>query len=556
MSSLDVQSLSQVVAGHARDRGSRSALVFLENGEDESGRLSYEDLEARIVSAARGLAASGLPGRGLLIALPAGPDFAVLFLACLRAGVVAIPVPYPDTFRNIARMEGVAFDARPAAIVSDDAGLAKCPGELPRLTLSAIVAAGAHGTIADSHNVAFVQYTSGSTQAPKGIAITNGNLMANLAMIARAALLDDGCVSATWLPHFHDMGLIGGICLPLFLGGTAIVMPPQAFVKRPLRWLGIVHRYQVTLSGGPCFGYDICARRLGGSAALLDLSKWRIAFCGSEPVRAPVLRRFAELLAPAKFNPAAFLPCYGLAEATLMVTCPAPGTGVHEVVLERPAAIGRRSFVSCGPQLPESIIKVCDASGGWANDGELGEICVSGPHVSPGFWSGADSDVRPFPDRLIDDGSSYLRTGDIGALRDGMLVPVDRLKDQIVVYGRKVHAADIESTVLDACRYVSTAAAIGVDYETEERLVVLCEVRQADMVLVAMSDLAATVADVHGILPDVRLLLPGSLARTSSGKVARFASKKRFLEGAFGPTAPRAPAGGVREDDRVRGVQP
>lgn len=538
MLSTDFQVLSQAIARHARHRGSHTALVFLGNGEDESERVSFEALEARIVRAARGLAASGLRGQGMMIALPPGPDFAVLFLSCLRAGVVAIPVPYPDTFRNIARIEGIASHARPAAIVSDDAGLAKCPGVGRRITLSALIATGTRGATPEPFDVAFVQYTSGSTQAPKGIAVTNGNLLSNLAMITRGALLDDGCVSATWLPHFHDMGLIGGICLPLFLGGTAVAMPTQAFVKRPQRWLGMLHRYRATLSGGPCFGYDICARRLGSSAPLLDLSAWRIAFCGSEPIRAPVLRRFAELLAPSKFDPAALLPCYGLAEATLMVTCPTPGTGMHEVALEHQPATGRRSFVSCGPALPGSIIKIRNSSDGWANEGELGEICISGPHVSPGLWNGVEGGVRPFSDRVTDGGSSYLRTGDIGALRDGGLVPVDRLKDLIVVYGRKVHATDIESTALDACRAVSTAAAIGVDYEAEERLVVLCEVRQTDMALVAIADLATSVAKVHGILPDVRLLLPGSLARTSSGKVARFATKKRFLDGAFGPMVP------------------
>ncbi|WP_422002590.1 AMP-binding protein [Reyranella sp.] len=541
--------LSQILADHARTRGSHPALVFLATGVDETDRLSHAELDSRVEAVAAGLCGAALSGRSVLVALPPGADFAVLFLACLRAGTVAIPAPYPDTFRHVDRIRAIAADARPAAIVSDEAGLARCAIGLPGMTMKELEIAPGAAAPAEPADIAFVQYTSGSTTAPKGVAITNRNLVANLTMIAESASLDAGCISVTWLPHFHDMGLIGGLCLPLLLGGTAVAMPPQAFIKKPTRWLQAMHRYRANLSGGPSFGYDICTRRPSGDFASMDLSAWRIAYCGAERVRASVLERFSRLLAPAGFDPKAVLPCYGLAEATLMATCPVPGTGVRQVSLERPRPAGSSTFASCGPAVAGSEIRIRMPDETWAAAGEIGEICIRGEHVSPGLWQGERKPPRPFADRIVEGGALYLRTGDLGAMVDGELVPVDRIKDVIAVHGRKIHAADVEATVLEACDAIGGIAAVGLDEGDGERLVVLCEVRRPDMAAVDPAALAATVANVHGMLPDVRLIVPGSLDRTSSGKVARFACKERLLRPTtVGPGA----AATVRNDEESR----
>ncbi len=527
---------SDVIARHALGRAENPAFVFLGDGDHESTRLNYQELEGRVVQLASGLSQAGLRGRAVLIATPPGPDFVTLFLACLRAGAVAVPVPYPDTSRSLARIGAIVADAKPALIVSDTAGLARFPGRGLLSTVADLASPRATELAAPSpRDVAVVQYTSGSTAAPKGIAITHANLSANLRMIIEGASLDGDCVSVSWLPHFHDMGLIGGICLPLFLGGTSVTLPPTAFVKKPVRWLAAMHRYRANLSGGPCFGYDISARRMGAAASGLDLSAWKIAYCGAEPVRAGILERFAGTLRDAGFDPHAFMPCYGLAEATLMATCPFPGSGVEQVMLAPTHPSGRRSYVACGPAMPGSEIRIRTSSDRWAVDGEPGEICISGDHVSAGIWAGEGLPPQPFAGMIAESDRLFLRTGDIGAMVAGQLVPLDRLKDVVVVYGRKIHAADIEATVMEAAPDMLGCAAFGIEASESERLIVLCEVRRNDMARTDIAPLRQLVAEAHGVVPDIRLVLPGSLVRTSSGKIARYASKAQFLEAAGNP---------------------
>jgi acyl-CoA synthetase (AMP-forming)/AMP-acid ligase II len=394
----------------------------------------------------------------------------------------------------------------------------------------------------DPSRPALVQYTSGSTRTPKGIVITHGNLVANCSMIQIAFDLEATDVGVSWLPHFHDMGLVGTILQPLFIGGTAVLMPPRAFIQKPLRWLRTIEKYGSTTAGAPSFGYELCTRMISAEQVrTLDLSCWKVAFCGAEPVRASVLSKFAEHFAGAGFRAEAFLPCYGLAESTLIATAAPPGSGVsqRQIVIRGsgPTAF-RRNVVSCGGAVEGGSIMLRNDDGVFdRREGELGEICVGGPHVSPGHWKGTDRSIAPFASIFEFKGRDYLPTGDVGVVVDGELFPVDRISDIIILFGANIHAADVEATVMEGplAAEIRAATAFAADDGTRERLVLLCELdrrsaKTADLAALA-EQLRKRVAEQHGFVPLLGFVAYGTLPRTSSGKVQRAASKKKLLSG-------------------------
>ncbi len=522
--SAQFEPFPHVLSRHARERGAHDAIIFLERGEIETERLCYGALEAAAASRAAGLVARGLGGRPVAVAMPPGAAFVGVFLGCLKAGAIAMPTPLPDTARSAERLRAILADAKPDAIVTDQESLSKLEaiaGDAALLAAGELEGTGTDFPAPDENMPALIQYTSGSTSAPKGIVITQGNLAANQQMIRSAFGQDERCVGVSWLPHFHDMGLIGTILQPLFIGGTAVLMSPRAFVQRPLRWLRALEKYGGTGGASPCFGYDLCVRTIApDQAAALDLSSWEVAFCGAEPIRAQVLAAFAQRFAAAGFRREAFLPCYGLAEATLIASCAPLGRGVVE---KRPEC-SPRAFVSCGTAVDGGAI---------ALRGDASEICVSGPQVSPGLWDGTQGAVAPFAEAFVEDGRRWIPTGDIGAIVDGELVVVDRLGDFLVLYGAKLHAADVEATALEDAA-IRAAAAFAVDDGTSERLPVLCEMdRRALAMLDGATDerLSRRIAETHGVVPEIGFVLYGTLPRTSSGKLQRFACKTKFLSG-------------------------
>lgn len=539
------RSIVHIVMKHAEERGAHVAVRFLHRGETESERLTYSDLKSEIECLSQGLTDAGLANLPVAISLPAGTRFAALFLACLNVGAVVIPVPYPDMDRSIDRIGTIVGAAKPAAIVTDEAGVprvAKTAPSTPILTvdgLRAIPCSRAEHAV-DPDAFAFVQYTSGSTSTPKGIAITHGNLVANQRMIAAAFQHDETCVGVNWLPHHHDMGLIGAILQPLYLGGTANLMAPRAFVQKPICWLRAIEKFGATTAGGPCFGYELCTRMItDDDARSLDLSSWTIAFCGAEPVRATVLDKFGAHFRPAGFRKTAFLPCYGLAETTLIAASAPAHSGFAQK--EFAGAGGTpRTFVSCGKPVPECSIVLRGEDGAVSDlaDGK-GEICIGGPHVSPGHWDGEMRRAVPFADAFVHGNTRYLPTGDIGIFAGGALYPVDRISDTIILYGTKIHAADVEATVLDdpQAREVRAAAAFAMDDGRRERLVVLCEIDRRMAGTSAHARLAEhlpkRIAEIHGVVPTVEFVAYGSLPRTSSGKIKRAASRANFLCGEF-----------------------
>lgn len=528
----DFDSIVHVISRHAREQSARDAIIFLARGETEAERVSYGELEASIAAHAGGFTTLGLAGQAVVIAMPPGAAFAAIFLGALRAGAIAVPLSLPDTEKNRNRFESVLSDALPCAVVTTAEfapRIAAFAGGTNILTADELRGPPCALSELAASQPAFVQYTSGSTRAPKGIAITHGNLMANQRMIQAAFGTGADSVGVSWLPHFHDMGLIGTILQPLFVGGTAVLMPPRAFIQKPIRWLRAIEKYRGDTAGSPCFGFELCTRTISPEqAGTLDLSSLKVAFCGAEPIRAAVLNTFAQRFAPAKFSANAFLPCYGLAEATLIVSSVARGSGLRQRKMRAWGSGEPRDYVSCGAAVEGSAILLRDPSGA------VGEICVGGAHLAPGYWDGARRGIVPFPDLFVEDGTSYLPTGDIGAIVESELYVVDRLRDFLILYGAKIHAADVEATMLDESAAIRAACAFATDDGARERLVVLCETDRhtlAGDTAGLAARLAKRVAEVHGVIPSIHLTAYGALPRTSSGKIQRSSARTKFLSG-------------------------
>lgn len=551
----DIPSFVEHFRSHAMQRGTATALRWLERGERVTDETSYAalDMAARVVAA--NLLRLGLRGRPVLFLLPQGLDFVRCFLGCFYAGAIAVPVPLTAGRRHMERAATIAVAVRPGAILARaidaagpdgaaallrEAGLSGVPVLTTEDLLTGAPAAGPVTTTPD--DIALLQYTSGSTSMPKGVVVTHRNLAVTLRLITEGFSLDSGIRLVSWLPLHHDMGLIGCVLEPLFLGGEASLMSPLAFLQRPMRWLRAMQAWQANTAGAPNFAYDLCQRTASEAGSRdLDLSAWRLAFCGAEPVRAATMRRFAAHFGPHGFDAAAFYPCYGLAEATLFVAGGRAGDGVRTRQVALPHVRGLRENVSCGFPRGDTRIAILDPHGLTpVAAGEPGEICVSGEQVSPGFWSAGQGAAAPDPERVFAmDGRTWLRTGDLGLIAEGDLHVVGRLKSMIIIRGANIYAEDVEQTVLAIeDTGIGTAAAIPVLEGPEESLVLVCEMLRGAPPPAAperlLRQLAGSVAEIHGVLPAELLLVePGAIERTPSGKLRRARLRERYEAGAI-----------------------
>jgi acetylornithine/succinyldiaminopimelate/putrescine aminotransferase/acyl-CoA synthetase (AMP-forming)/AMP-acid ligase II/predicted amino acid dehydrogenase/acyl carrier protein len=518
-----------------------------------------------------------MTGERALLLYPPGLEFIAAFFGCLYAGVIVVPAYPPQRGRAKIRIEAIAADAQPRVIIAPASiqdTFATCSGHAPQLRALQFVSVledttgleytWRHPLVTRSH-LAFLQYTSGSTGDPKGVMVSHGNLLHNAALMAYAlegtpygAEMSPYQLEATrysdmvsWLPPYHDMGLIGGILMPLYGAKPATLMAPETFLQRPYRWLQAITHYRATYSAAPNFAYDLCVRKIAPEQRqTLDLSCWRRALCGAEPVRAQTLERFAAAFAACGFRQEAFYPTYGLAEATLMasgnrhVAAPVLATvkrtalAHHQVVMTRAEDEQRHQLVGCGQTLlgqhilivhPETLTK-CAAH-------EVGEIWISGGSIAQGYWQRPEESEQTFQARLADTGEGpFLRTGDLGFLHDGHLFITGRLKELIIIHGTNYYPQDIELTVQQSHPILRPHAgvAFSIEVNAEEQLVIVQEVERPNALNVdaVVAAIRQAVADRHGVQAyTVVLVRPGSVLKTSSGKLQRHATRAAYEVG-------------------------
>ncbi|WP_144160628.1 non-ribosomal peptide synthetase, partial [Paraburkholderia sp. BCC1885] len=552
--------LAALLAERATEHPDRVALRFLGDGEALTDTLTYGELDRRARRLATRLHEAGGAGERALLLYPTGPQYIVAFLACLYARVIAVPAYPPETVstQQLDRVLRIIGDARPKFLLTQADMLAPLETlrrgypALGQITVIASDATGQDGAMIEAADIAagelaFLQYTSGSTSQPKGVQVTHGNLLANEVVIREAFGIDDGDTVVSWLPFNHDMGFIGGLLQPLFSGISAVLLSPQHFLERPVRWLNAISQFGGTVSGGPDFAYRLCVERIPEEAlASLDLSTWRIAFSGSEPVRFDTLRNFSQRFADCGFDASALYPCYGLAEATLFVTGGARGRGIRSASFDADAlacneAIERedgRTLVSSGSTKALHTVRIIDPATGEAfDDGRVGEICASGPSIAHGYWKNEEATESIF---VVKDAATWLRTGDLGFLKDGELYVTGRLKDMIIVRGQNLYPQDIENAVESQVELVrkGRVAAFPVEIDGQETIGIAAEVSRNVQKLVAPDVLAreirAAVAQAHREPPGVIVLLnPGAIPKTTSGKLQRAACANLWEKGQF-----------------------
>ncbi|WP_437896085.1 amino acid adenylation domain-containing protein [Sorangium sp. So ce124] len=586
---MSLSTLVDVLRHRAYHQPERRAFTFLPDGELEEIHVSYAELDRQARAIGATLQQAGATGERVLLLYPPGLGYIAAFFGCLYAGAVAVPAYPPDPSRlnrTLPRLAVIVRDAQATVALTTSPILSmaelvfeQAPG-LKRLRWIATdeASAGTEGSFREpeisADTLAFVQYTSGSTGDPRGVMLTHRNLLHNEQMISAGFELTEDAKGLGWLPMYHDMGLLGTILQPICAGFPCVLMSPVSFLQRPMRWLEAISRHRATCSGGPNFAYDLCVRKaLPEELAAVDLSSWSVAFSGAEPVRAETLDRFAATFGPHGFRREAFYPCYGLAEASLIVAGgrradPPVVAVVGAAALERhrmvDAAQGEaaRALVGCGRSLLDGKLVIVDPETLLPRaPGEVGEIWVGGASVAEGYWGRQEESERTFRARTAAGQGPLLRTGDLGCLRDGELFVTGRLKDLLIVRGRNLYPQDVERAVETSHPALrpGCSAAFAVEVDGEEQLVVVQEIdlrKRPDVpaVLAAVREAVTLHFDVrpHAVV----LLEAGSIPKTSSGKIQRRACRDEYLSGALEAVGAWESAGSDEEAGAVAAPPP
>ncbi|CAG0936139.1 nonribosomal peptide synthetase DhbF [Thermoflexales bacterium] len=564
---IEFATLVEILRWRALHQPEQRAYTFLIDGETEEVHLTYRELDQLARRIGAQLQTRVAPGERALLLYPPGLEYIAAFFGCLYAGVIAVPAypPHPSRLeRTFPRLRAITQDAQPTLALTTSAILPMAEAlfnmvedaqSLRWLSTDDDDQAWAETwkpPVLDTNTLAFLQYTSGSTATPRGVTLTHGNLLHNLTLIHHGFEASTATRGVIWLPPYHDMGLIGGILEPLHGGFPVTLLSPIAFLQSPFRWLQAISRNQATISGGPNFAYDLCVRKISPEQrATLDLSSWELAFNGAEPINLRTLDQFAATFAPCGFRPEAFYPCYGLAEATLIVSGGKKdrlpnvqhfyGTALENNQVHNVAAAqeNTRPLVGCGQSLLDQTIEIVNPTTlvKCASE-EVGEIWVSGPSIAQGYWNRPAETHTTFQAYLADSGlGPFLRTGDLGFLKDDELFVTGRLKDLIIIRGRNHYPQDIELTVEQSYPQLRSGcgAAFSMEVGGEERLVVVQEVERhfRDTSLDdAIQAIRRAVAEQHEVqVYGVVLIRIGSIPKTSSGKIQRHACKADFLEG-------------------------
>lgn len=562
LTSLCGSSLVDLLRDRASRMEDRLAFSFLRGDGTEEMCFTYQGLHNRAMAIGGELQTLMSPGERALLLFPPGLDFIAAFFGCLYAGVVAVPAAIPSRHRLTSSVEAI-FDASKPSFVLSTADHREHASrtyahesrllERPWLAIDEIDTARQHtwhDPEVGGSQIALLQYTSGSTSIPKGVMVSHENLLHNAALIQDAFGTNPQSSAVFWLPLYHDMGLIGGVIQPVYCGGSCTLLAPAAFLQRPALWLETISRTRATMAGGPDFAYDLCARKIPAEErALLDLSRWDLAFLGAEQIRPQTLDRFANAFAPCGFRREAFFPCYGLAESTLMVSGGPrrhPPVIIHvktdplarnevEVVPSKEAFT--RSLVGCGEGLPSQRCVIVDpATHRSVPEAQVGEIWVQGPSVARGYYESPQITAATFGAHLADNGDGpFLRTGDLGFVYDRQLFVTGRLKGLIIIRGRNHYPEDIEHTVdrsFPGLR-VGHCAAFSVDVEDRDRLVIVQEIEPRSRDLdtdAAIRAIRSAVATRHELeVYAIVLAKAGSIPKTSSGKTRRAACCDRYL---------------------------
>ncbi|MBD2166644.1 amino acid adenylation domain-containing protein [Calothrix membranacea FACHB-236] len=545
------------------EQANSEAFTFLQDGETQAATLTYQDLDRQSRAIASQLQTLGLSGERALLLYPPGIDYLPAFFGCLYAGVVAVPAYPPRNQRNTPRILAILKDAQTAVILTTTAIL----DQLKSLLADKFDIDNIHWLTTDNltpgieeawqesciniDTLAFLQYTSGSTGTPKGVMLTHGNLLHNAEVTRQYMEHTSSSKFVTWLPVYHDMGLIGGVLQPLYGGFSCIMMPPAAFLQRPYRWLQAISHHKGTTSGAPNFAYELCIEKITPEQrSTLDLSSWSIAFNGAEPIRYETLERFAATFAECGFRPEAFYPCYGMAEATLMVSGSVKSALVSSLSVQK-SALERKhvieavanadnsiTLVGCGRSVPQQQVVIANPETlTRCQDREVGEIWLSGPSVGKGYWHRHLETEETFNAFLQDSKEGpFLRTGDLGFLDNDEVFITGRAKDLIIIRGRNLYPQDIELTAERSHPSLRAGgnAAFCIEIENQEQLVVVQELEfRAKPNFEEVTDaIRQAVVEEHEVqVYGVVLIKPGTIPKTSSGKIQRRATKAEFLAG-------------------------
>jgi acyl-CoA synthetase (AMP-forming)/AMP-acid ligase II/acyl carrier protein len=527
----------------------RPAIAFLADGENETARLTYAELDREARQVAASLQQFMDPGSRALLCFAPGLDFVVAYLGCLYARVIAVPVYVPRNARHLGRLAAIAVDARAAVALADVKTARNVQAkQIPALAGLQWFVVEAFGTRATAPwrpptivpaDIAFLQYTSGSTAAPKGVIVAHENLAANIRMLCNATGAHAGSLGVTWLPVHHDMGLIGGLLKPLWQGFLTVLMPPMSFTQEPVRWLRAISKYRATITVSPNFGYELCCRQVEAhDISQLDLSSLQVACIGAEPIRPETLQRFSRIFEPAGFHRSSFFPCYGLAEATLFASGHHLGSEMGISIDKASFELGKitpvkgegagRIVVSCGKSPTEQTVAIVDPETMHeCPTDQAGEIWLAGDHIARGYWNNADATAANFGATLpTRSGTTFLRTGDLGFVRAGELFITGRLKDLIIVFGRNYFPQDIEATVeTHTAIRIGGSVAFALTRDGSEGLGIVVEVEKdhlrGDLARVA-EEVSDAVWEEHEVsVFQMVFLKPAGLPKTSSGKPRR-----------------------------------
>ncbi len=567
---LPFTSLVELLGRRAAEQADERGYVFLSDKGEEEAALTFGELQRRAGTVAAGLLQSSNPGDRALLLFGPGLDFIIAYFGCVLAGVIPVPMMLPRRNSSLDSSASIVANCTPRFVMTNARVRTARPDledrfsrlKMQWFTVDEAVAPSGEAErelpMPRPDDIAFLQYTSGSTSDPKGVMVTHGNLIENLEMLRLVLGNTRRSTYASWVPLYHDMGLIANVLQSLYLGSLCVLMAPLTFMQRPLSWLRAIHQYRAELAGAPNFAFDLCVQRFRPDQMQgVDLSCWKVAFNGAEPVRAETIERFTATFRPYGFDPGAVHPQYGMAEATVFVSSGHRGAGlvIRPISVDAfrrnqiAAPAGRDDtlrMVGCGKNVPGQRIAIVDTQTGCRLPPDcIGEVWLSGPHICKGYWQNPEATRATFDARIEgeEDSEPWLRTGDLGFLdAAGELFITGRHKDMMIVRGMNYYPQDIEKTVYDSHPALRRhcGAAFSVLTESGEKVVLVQEVERTHRRLLEIEEIIAcireAVANEHEIALDTIVLIrPGTIPKTTSGKIQRSLARQMWLQNSFEP---------------------